>query len=126
MVNKSKLQFYFTIVFNDRRFWMTTQKTQADIHQACHEGNLSFVSSWISNPNNDVNKKDAFGWTLLHAALANRKYDVAICLLNHPDIAVHSINRDTTTPLHYAIKLHEDETPSEKLFEILQLLVDKG
>ena len=97
-----------------------------DVHRAWHEGNIGYVMNWIQNPNNDVNKKDADGWTLLHCALESRKYEVALYLLNHPDIAVHTVNRDTTTPLHYAIRLHKDESPSEKLFEVLQLLVDRG
>jgi ankyrin repeat protein len=103
-------------------------KIGMDIHQACNDGELQFVSKWLDAPrkHNDVNIKDNMGWTLLHVALANRKYDIAMFLLAHPDISVNAVNRDITTPLHYAIKVNEDEVQIEKVLEVLQTMFEKG
>ena len=92
------------------------------IHEACSEPgdvHLNNVKKWLKRTS-DVNEKDNGGWTPLHCALRNRNFEITKLLLRHPNISIHCLTRDQTTPLHYAAKANTCQA------EVLAKLLDLG
>lgn len=63
----------------------------------------------------DINRKNKFGLSLLHAAIAGQKYDIASFLINE-NANVNITDSDGMTPLHY-ISLYPDLIFAQKLLD---------
>ena len=95
-----------------------------DIHLACRNGDVGLLEKWINSEKCDVNVKDKAGWTPLHYAVSYGNHTVALLLLTHPDICVLCVNKDLSTPLHYAVR--SKDMLSDSLRKVLEGLAERG
>jgi len=71
---------------------------------AIKNSSVNDVQTLLADPSVDVNMKDSYGYTPLHAAccvFSERDDEVLEALLKHKSIDVNLENRDRSTPLHY-------------------------
>ena len=70
------------------------------IHSYAFSGNKESLLKCIKDIN--VNVKNPFSWTALHIASWVGNYDVVQCLIEQPDINVHSTDNQGRSPLDVA------------------------
>lgn len=73
-----------------------------DLHRLARMNRLDELSEAVTE-GGDMNKKDEFGLTPLHCAIAEHNIDVASFLINNGADVVSQDN-DGKTPLHYSIE----------------------
>ena len=94
------------------------------LHAACRGGEMEQVEALLASSECDINEKDESGWSPLHCALSAKHYHVATRLLRRADISVLSVNRDLSSPLHYAVRQREPLTP--ELESVIDSLLSRG
>eukprot|EP01114_Cavostelium_apophysatum_P012739 TRINITY_DN291_c1_g1_i1.p1 TRINITY_DN291_c1_g1~~TRINITY_DN291_c1_g1_i1.p1 ORF type:complete len:760 (+),score=216.65 TRINITY_DN291_c1_g1_i1:90-2369(+) len=71
---------------------------------AIKNSELETVRKLVNSPDTDINMRDRYGYTPLHAAcvlFSDRDDEILSLLLRHKDINVNIENEDKNTPLHY-------------------------
>jgi len=86
------------------------------LHIVCMNGDIKQLNNLINEEHVDLNEKTVDGWSALHIAVSNNKYEVVKCLLDHG--VDKNVENDNYSPLYIA---------SQNGFnDIVKLLVDSG
>jgi len=96
--------------------WLCSGVVAKPIHQATFEGNIPQIQTLLRQNPQQVNAKDAVGWTPLHWAVEYGNRAVAVLLISR-GADLNTGARDGMTPLHLAAGGKQ---------AVLELLLDRG
>ncbi|ORX59112.1 ankyrin [Piromyces finnis] len=115
--SKSGKRKYLSLQLNNKIGASFYQKIGwSKLHILCMNGDIKQLNKLIDEGKVDLNEKTVDGWSALHIAVSNNKYEVVECLIHHG--IDKNIENDHYSPLYIA---------SQNGFnDIVKLLVDHG